>query len=140
VTAATRLLDRLAGVKATGASRWVALCPGHTDRRPSLSVRELDDRRVLVHCFAGCETADVLAAVGLTLADLFDRPVAHCVPPSKSRPPAVDALQSMLTEAAVAQLVAEDLAAGRTPGAADLARLSLAVQRLAETVRACNGR
>jgi hypothetical protein len=42
----TRLLDRLQGVKRTGPSRWIARCPAHEDRRPSLAVRELDDGRL----------------------------------------------------------------------------------------------
>jgi hypothetical protein len=47
-------------------------CPAHEDRSPSLSVREGDDGRVLVHCFAGCATHDVIAAVGLRWTDLFE--------------------------------------------------------------------
>jgi putative DNA primase/helicase len=54
---------------------WSARCPSnyHTrgDRSPSLSIGQGDDGRVLVHCHAGCETTAILAAVGLTLADLF---------------------------------------------------------------------
>lgn len=64
-----------------GRGSWT--CPAHEDRSPSLSVKEADDGRVLVHCFAGCETADVLAALGRTLADLFDGPR-----PDGWRPPA----------------------------------------------------
>jgi hypothetical protein len=53
----------------------MAQCPAHGDRVPSLSVTEVDGK-VLVRCFAGCETTDILAALGLTWADLFDQP-AH---------------------------------------------------------------
>ena len=38
-------------------------CPAHDDRSPSLSVSETRDGRVLVHCFAGCSQADVIAAL-----------------------------------------------------------------------------
>jgi hypothetical protein len=68
--AADRLLDRLHGVRRTGRG-WIARCPAHADRSASLSVCEGDDGRVLAHCFAGCDVTDVLAAVELTLADLF---------------------------------------------------------------------
>jgi DNA primase len=47
-------LDKLTKVKRTGNGTWLACCPAHEDRSPSMSVRELDDGRVLVHCFAGC--------------------------------------------------------------------------------------
>ena len=50
---------------------WTARCPAHEDRTPSLSVREGDDGRVLVHCHAGCVTEKVCAAVGLRVYDLF---------------------------------------------------------------------
>jgi putative DNA primase/helicase len=46
-------------------------CPGHEDRTPSLHVSQGDDGNVGLHCYAGCETADVLAADGLDWPDLF---------------------------------------------------------------------
>lgn len=60
-------LDRL------GCSRKgeMSNCPAHDDRSPSLSMREADDR-VLLHCHAGCTTDQVVAALGLKLADLFN--------------------------------------------------------------------
>jgi len=64
------LLPRLEGVKQHGA-RHIARCPAHQDKSPSLSLSRGDDGRALVHCYAGCETRDVLAAVGLELRDLF---------------------------------------------------------------------
>lgn len=67
------LLARLAGVRKTGKG-WVARCPSHTpDRHPSLAICETDDR-LLVVCRAGCETAAVCEALGITLADLFLNP------------------------------------------------------------------
>ena len=65
------LLARLDKVKQTGDKKWMACCSAHDDRTPSLAVQELDDGRVLVKCFAGCGAADVMAAVGLSLSDLF---------------------------------------------------------------------
>jgi hypothetical protein len=49
----------------------MAACPAHEDRTPSLSIRELPDGCVLIHCHAGCGSADVLTAVGLAFADLY---------------------------------------------------------------------
>ncbi len=55
--------------------RAAARCPAHEDRAPSLSVREAEQfPGALVRCHAGCRTEDVLAALGLTTADLFDEP------------------------------------------------------------------
>lgn len=53
----------------------MAKCPAHADGKPSLSLNATRDGLVLMHCFAGCTTEDVLAAVGLELRDLYDRPL-----------------------------------------------------------------
>lgn len=69
------LLDRLDRVKTTGPGTWLASCPTsnhkHGDRSRGLSLREGDDGRVLLHCFAGCAAHEVVEAVGLELTDLF---------------------------------------------------------------------
>ena len=49
----------------------ITRCPAHEDRTPSLSVREGDDERVLVNCFAGCSAEQICEAVGLSLSDLM---------------------------------------------------------------------
>lgn len=68
------LLSRLEGVRKSGRG-WMARCPSHQDNSPSLSVTE-GDRGLLIHCFAHCEKQDVVAALGLTMADLFfDAPI-----------------------------------------------------------------
>jgi hypothetical protein len=66
-----KLLERLEGVRRTGEGRYIAKCPSHLDKSPSLSVRETDDGKTLVHCFGGCPVRDVVAAVGLELRDLM---------------------------------------------------------------------
>lgn len=52
-------------------------CPAHDDHRPSLKVDRSTSRTgtptVLLYCHAGCRTEDVLAALGLRMADLFVR-------------------------------------------------------------------
>lgn len=57
-------------VKRSGAG-WMARCPAHDDRSPSLSVRRGEDGRVLIHCHAGCPPEAVVAALGLVMADLM---------------------------------------------------------------------
>jgi hypothetical protein len=53
-----------------GHGQWTVTCPAHDDHTPSLRVREGREHPVVLHCLAGCSTAEVLAADGLTLADL----------------------------------------------------------------------
>ena len=42
---------------------WVACCPAHADKNPSLSIDESRDGKVLLHCHAGCEQEDVIDAL-----------------------------------------------------------------------------
>ncbi|GIV03996.1 MAG: hypothetical protein KatS3mg015_2826 [Fimbriimonadales bacterium] len=49
---------------------YVTNCPAHDDRRASLSLRESEDGKILIKCHAGCPTESVLAALGLTFADI----------------------------------------------------------------------
>ena len=57
--------------QSAGSRRWLACCPAHRDSTPSLSICEGDDGRVLIHCFAGCTTDDILTALNLHRRDLF---------------------------------------------------------------------
>lgn len=60
----------LKGVKPGKAGQYTTLCPGHNDRNRSLSVKQADGK-LLVKCFAGCETADILKPLNLEAKDLF---------------------------------------------------------------------
>ena len=130
-SAAARLLDRLLGVRQTGLGRWLAKCPAHEDRSPSLSIRELDDGTVLVKDFGGCGAADVVAAVGLRLKDLFpERPPDNRRRPSQSRIPAADALVAIDHEAHVVAIIGADVLEHRELDQPTWDRLALAVHRI----------
>ena len=58
---AETIAKALSGRKA--GSAWMALCPAHEDREPSLSITDADNGKVLVHCHAGCDQRDVIAAL-----------------------------------------------------------------------------
>lgn len=70
----TESFAKMVKAKRTGAGRWAAKCPAHEDGRASLSIREGGESRTLVHCFAGCSVASVLAALHLRPRDLFAGP------------------------------------------------------------------
>jgi putative DNA primase/helicase len=58
---AESIANALGGRKAGAA--WIAGCPAHDDREPSLSLCDADDGKVLVRCHAGCEQEQVIAAL-----------------------------------------------------------------------------
>ncbi|MBN2563136.1 MAG: DUF3987 domain-containing protein [Phycisphaerae bacterium] len=64
------VLSKLASAKRNGRS-WIAQCPAHDDRRPSLSISEGDDGRALLCCHAGCAVEAIVEALGLAMADLM---------------------------------------------------------------------
>ena len=70
MTPVEKLLAKLPDAKKSGTD-WSARCPAHEDRRASLSIAEGDNDGAVLYCHAGCEPAAVVAAVGLTLADLM---------------------------------------------------------------------
>ena len=64
---------------------WVVCCPAHEDRHPSLTITAKGEK-VLLRCWAGCDTAAIVDAIGLCMSDLFeqaddDRPAAAEVHP-----------------------------------------------------------
>lgn len=69
-TAALERLRQLPGFRACGANQYEARCPGHDDRRASLSIG-LADGKILLHCHAGCEVDRILQLLGLSTRDLF---------------------------------------------------------------------
>ena len=75
MSAAEYFVSKLSGVKVVPAGswkgRWLALCPAHEDKDPSLAVTEHQDGRLLIKCWAGCGAIDVVNALGLELKDLY---------------------------------------------------------------------
>lgn len=127
------LLARLDKVKANGPGRWLACCPAHDDRSPSLAIRETEDGTILVKCFTGCPTADVLAAVGMEMHELFPKRDNDAFRTSKrpgERWVPRDVLAAVAREALVVLLAAEAMKHERPLAPADRDRLAVAAGRL----------
>src|SRR5206468_1587762 len=69
-TPLSRVLARLQDVRRSG-NGYSARCPAHHDERASLALTDDEQGNVVLYCHAQCDTADVMAAVGLTMAGLF---------------------------------------------------------------------
>jgi putative DNA primase/helicase len=57
-------------------SAWMARCPAHEDREPSLSIRDAGGGKVLVRCHAGCDQQRVIAA--LKARGIWDQAGKRC--------------------------------------------------------------
>lgn len=131
----TAFLARLTGVRGRNGS-WSAKCPAHADRSPSLSVKELGDGRILVHCFGGCGTDAVLGALGVSMTDLFPEPLGQHMPARRGDFTAMDALRGLTFESSVIAIAAADVAEGRP---VDASRVCLAAGRIAEALEFVHG-
>jgi hypothetical protein len=137
------LLSRLQKVKGRNGS-WTACCPAHNDKGPSLAVREADDGRVLLHCFAGCETLTVVQALGMDMTDLFppdDKRRDYPVEGKQRMKPAFyasDLMRILAFEALVVSICASDMRRGKTLSDDDNERLKVAQQRIEEVMHYAN--
>ena len=134
----SELLSRLEKVKRTGRGRWLACCPAHEDHSPSLAIRELEDGRILIHCFAGCGVQEIVFAAGLELSDLFPpRVEGKHFAKRESRPfPAADVLRAIAFEATLVLIAAADMLAGKPLNEFDRDRLVVAVGRIHSALKA----
>lgn len=130
MSAAQRILQRLDGVRSTGEGRWRARCPAHGSKALSVAIAERDER-VLVHAFCGCSTESVLGALGLTLTDLYDRPLADAARAPRLPWSPRDVLDVVLAEASVVGVIAGDMVERRVISETDWQRLSQSASRLA---------
>ncbi len=71
----------LVQARSAGRNRWLARCPAHDDRSPSLAITQ-GDRGVLVRCWSnGCTVEAICAALGMPMRSLF----ADSLPPEQCR-------------------------------------------------------
>lgn len=134
------VISRLDAVKQTGSGRWLARCPAHEDRHASLSIRELEDGRVLIHDFAGCHVDEVLSAIGMSVSDLFPprEAVRYGRQPRSGIHP-MDALAALAHEARIVFLAARAVETGGSLNEEDHARLGIAVGRISAALGVVHG-
>jgi hypothetical protein len=139
MTPVERMLSMLTKVKGRNGS-WTACCPAHNDKGPSLAIRENEDGRILIHCFAGCETLSVVQALGMDMTDLFPPDEKRRDYPIEGKPRmkpafyASDLLRIASFECLVVMIAAYDMSKGKRLSDEDMERLKVAQQRIEEVV------
>lgn len=128
------LLLRLDAVRGRNGS-WMARCPAHQDRSPSLSVKDGGNGLILMHCFGGCGTDAVLGALGLAMTDLFPERLGDFSPRRGAFSP-LDALRALTFESSVVAIETARLAEGQP---VDASRIALAAGRIAEALEFVHG-
>lgn len=116
------LLSRLDKVKGRN-GRWIACCPAHDDRSPSLAISEGEDGRILLYCHALCSVESIVGAVGLTLSDIMPEGPAPSIPAKHMRFNASQVLEAMAFNAMVVAILAADMGNGKTLSTEDKNKL-----------------
>ena len=132
------IIDRLEAVRETGPGKWVARCPGHDDKNPSLAITQGDDGRWLLYCRTGCSINDIVDGLGVTLADLFPEKSPLVDGKQRLRPVKrpFNAAQMLLTlghEVNVVHVIALSMHCGEVSDD-EMNRLRLATSRIAKGI------
>ena len=128
---ADKILPLLDKVKTKADNSWMACCPAHDDKNPSLVITEKDGV-VLLHCFSHqCDVSDIVHAVGLELSDLFPEQIKieGGRPIKKKGFPAEAILESLADEFAITEIGLAVLANGGTLNEKAQARMKEASNR-----------
>ena len=123
------VLARLQGVRRNGCG-WMARCPAHEDRSPSLSIRK-ENGKILLHCFGGCSIEAVCAALEIKVSELFDKKREICRPEPRivrETQKRITGLRSRLTSSDRERAVTVVLADETTLDAVIARALALAVE------------
>lgn len=83
------IVSRFQSPKKNGNNSFMVRCPCHNDNTQSLSISE-ENGKILLNCFAGCRTEDILHSVGLEMKDLFTDKPSFTTP----KPPSVEYIYS----------------------------------------------
>lgn len=129
-------LSRLKKVRKSGPGEWLACCPAHDDRSPSLGVKQGDDGRILVKCFALCSFEDICGAAGVRPSDMMPESVrmnGENLPRMPFSP--LTCMKAMAFNAQILCIIAEDIAAGREVPRADIETAYKIRQELEEVIR-----
>ncbi len=116
------LLTHLQKVRRSG-NGWLACCPAHDDRSPSLSVAVGNLGGIVLRCHAECSNESIVDALGLRMSDLMPErlPEVHAVKPTRFN--AHLTLEALAYQAAIVAIAASDMSKGKTLSVEDKDRL-----------------
>jgi hypothetical protein len=121
------VLSKFEGVKQTAPNKWLAKCSAHSEKHASLGFKLTEEDSIIMHCFAGCDTSAVLAAVDLEFSDIFPQKTACIYDSTKPRPKAPRFSKSelfdlLVIEALILAMVFEAIRNHGSVSAADVER------------------
>lgn len=130
------LISRLNKVRKNGTGQFMAQCPCHADKTASLAIKDMNDGRILINCFAGCDTYSILRSVGLDWQDVLPESSAGEHKPVNQIIYASEALQLIRFESQIVLVAAYDLKKNKQLTTEEMERLELAMQRINKAIGA----
>lgn len=126
------ILSRLEKVRKGQNGQWMAICPSHNDKTPSLSIRETPEGAVLIKCFAQCTSQEIIESIGLEMSNLFPPRTLSGNEPKKIPKilTASQALELIYYEATFIAVIGNNLANTVSITKDDLERCNKAVGRI----------
>lgn len=71
-----KLLTYFEDVRKRGEGDYMVKCPCHLDKKPSLHITDKGDK-ILIWCFAGCESKDILKKLDYHLETFIKEHIKH---------------------------------------------------------------
>jgi hypothetical protein len=128
------MIDNLPDIfnaKPAGRDKWRCRCPAHAGQSTgSLAIRRGDGGAWLLHCFGGCDTESVLAAVGLTFKDILPERDYDRASPRRLQFSAADGLRALDFEGQIIAQAAVIISRGGTLSPEDAERVVTASKRI----------
>lgn len=126
-----KILSRLQKVKKSGPASWMARCPSHDDKTASLVITDAGDGKVLLNCFAGCDTHSILQSIGMDWDDVMpEKAIGHRISPTKPVIYATEAIGLIRQECQIVLLCAMYYRKGKHVTDDDWERVLLAMERI----------
>lgn len=120
---------------------YMACCPAHPDKSPSLTIAEREDGRILVHCFAGCSAEEVVNAVGMELKDLMPANIGYHKKSPDPRPfNPYDVLAAVRDDFTVCLVMAKDMQSGKVLTSDESLLLAKIIGRTSMAIQLAGGR
>ena len=127
------MLNHFDNVRESGANQYSCRCPAHADKSNSLGIKQGDEGRILLNCFAGCDVKSILDASGLKWKDILPDNKLYQAEGSKFNPYSV--LKMLRDEVLIIGLASADIRKGKSLNDKEHERLLEAVANVRDAYR-----
>ncbi len=129
-------ISGLEKVRRSGEGKYLACCPAHDDRSPSLAIKHTDGK-ILLHCFAVCSVHEVVGALGMELSDLMPDNFTYQKGSKPSKLSKYELFDRVVFESTILLVAIRQLFDGMPLTNNDMTRVKKAESTIDQIVREC---